>query len=154
MLHQKSTPSLQYINILHERIFSKIQINKINFYSIKKREHLKHTIKKSKFHNLSKFIIFLLQYIYQRKKIHLDIKFSPIKQKKKKKQERYYNHEWYKKFIKTRRTQSTPIAEEQEAGPVGKPVGNRRESQQEGGYNYYSDPVPLIFVSAGINPRR
>lgn len=76
MLHQKSTPSLQYINILHERIFSKIQINKINFYSIEKREHLKHTIKKSKFHNLSKFIIFL---------IHLDIKFNPIKQKKNKK---------------------------------------------------------------------
>lgn len=72
MLHQKSTPSLQYINILHERIFSKIQINKINFYSIEKREHLKHTIKKSK------FIIFL---------IHLDIKFNPIKQKKKNKKD-------------------------------------------------------------------
>lgn len=36
--------------------------------------------------------------------------------------------------LKREELQSTPIAEEQEAGPVvGEPVGNRRESQQEKG---------------------
>lgn len=57
--------------------------------------------------------------------------------------------------LKREELQSTPIAEEQEAGPVvGEPAKSARVTAGEGGYNYYSGPVPLIFVSAGINPGR